>query len=142
MASPEKVIYTGIATSTGGRSGSARSSDGALDLTLSTPKELGGNGGTGTNPEQLFAAAYSACFIGAMQVVGAQRKTPLPENTSVTAEVGIGRIKKGFGIKVTLNISIPGWDRAETEAIAQAAHLVCPYSNATRNNIEVDLNVA
>lgn len=141
MASPEKVLYTGIATSTGGRAGTSKSSDGVLDLKLSTPKELGGDGGAGANPEQLFAAGYSACFIGAMKFVGAQRKTPLPDDTSITAEVGIGQIANGFGISVSMKISVPGWERAKAEEIVKAAHIVCPYSNATRNNIDVTLTV-
>lgn len=137
----EKVLYTARATSTGGREGTTASSDGALKVTLSTPKELGGAGGAGTNPEQLFAAGYSACFIGAMKVVAGKMKLPLPADTSITADVGIGPIPAGFSIQVALNISIPGMDKASAEALIDAAHQVCPYSNATRGNIDVALNL-
>lgn len=137
----EKVLYTAHATSTGGREGKSESSDGALKVTLSTPKEMGGAGGPGTNPEQLFAAGYSACFIGAMKFVAGQKKTPLPADTSITADVGIGPIPGGFGIQATLNVSIPGWDKAASQELVDAAHQVCPYSNATRGNIDVTLNI-
>jgi len=137
----DKVLYTAHATSTGGREGTSRSSDGALVLTLSTPKELGGAGGPGTNPEQLFAAGYSACFIGALKVVAGKAKIALPADTSITADVGIGPIPAGFSIQVALNVSIPGLDRAKAEELVHAAHQVCPYSNATRGNIDVALNV-
>jgi osmotically inducible protein OsmC len=137
----DKVLYTAHATSTGGREGTSRSSDGALVLTLSTPKELGGAGGPGTNPEQLFAAGYSACFIGALKVVAGKAKIALPADTSITADVGIGPIPAGFSIQVALNVSIPGLDRAKAEELVHAAHQVCPYSNATRGNIDVTLTV-
>ena len=137
----EKVLYTAHATSTGGRDGSSRSSDGALDVKLSVPKELGGAGGPGTNPEQLFAAGYSACFIGALKAVAGKQKVQVPQDTSIAADVGIGPIPTGFSIQVTLNISLPGMDRAAAQALVQAAHQVCPYSNATRGNIDVTLNV-
>jgi osmotically inducible protein OsmC len=137
----EKVLYTAHATSTGGREGSSKSSDGALDVRLSTPKELGGAGGPGTNPEQLFAAGYSACFIGAMKAVAAKQKLQLPQDLSIAADVGIGPIPAGFGIQATLNISLPGMDRAAAQALVDAAHQVCPYSNATRGNIDVTLNI-
>jgi Ohr subfamily peroxiredoxin len=137
----EKVLYTAHATSTGGREGTSRSSDGALEVRLSTPKELGGAGGPGTNPEQLFAAGYSACFIGALKVVAAKAKVALPADTSITADVGIGPIPAGFGIQVALNVSIPGVDRDTARKLVDAAHQVCPYSNATRGNIDVALNV-
>ncbi len=137
----DKVLYTAHATSTGGREGKSRSSDGVLDLTLSTPKELGGAGGPGTNPEQLFAAGYSACFIGAMKVVAGKMKLALPAETSIAADVSIGPIPAGFGIQVALNISIPGMDKASAEQLVHAAHQVCPYSNATRGNIDVALNL-
>jgi lipoyl-dependent peroxiredoxin len=112
-----------------------------LNLQLSTPKELGGAGGPGTNPEQLFASGYSACFIGAMKAVAARQKIALPADTSITAKVGIGPIPQGFGIEVDLAVSIPGMERAQAEALVHAAHQVCPYSNATRNNIDVRLSV-
>jgi Ohr subfamily peroxiredoxin len=139
--SVEKILYRAHATATGGRDGRARSSDGVLDIKLTTPKELGGAGGEGTNPEQLFAAGYSACFIGAMRFVAAQQKLNLPADTSIEGSVGIGQIPAGFGIEVELKISIPGMDRADAEALVQKAHQVCPYSNATRGNIDVTLTV-
>ncbi|EIM03947.1 organic hydroperoxide resistance protein [Rhodanobacter denitrificans] len=138
----EKVLYRSKATATGGRDGRATSSDNVLDVRLTTPKELGGAGGDGTNPEQLFAAGYSACFLGAMKFVAAQQKLQLPADTRVTGQVGIGPIPTGFGIEVELTISIPGLSRAEAEALVQKAHIVCPYSNATRNNIDVTLTIA
>jgi lipoyl-dependent peroxiredoxin len=138
----EKVLYTAHATSTGGRAGTSKSSDGVLDLTLTTPKELGGNGAVGTNPEQLFAAGYSACFIGAMKHVAMMQKVALPADTSITADVGIGQIPAGFGIQVAMTVTIPGMERAVAEKIVAAAHQVCPYSNATRGNIDVTLTVA
>ena len=138
----EKVLYTAHATSTGGRSGTSQSSDSVLDLTLTTPKELGGNGAVGTNPEQLFAAGYSACFIGAMKHVAMVQKIALPADTSIKADVGIGPIPAGFGIQVAMTVTIPGMDRAAAEKLVQAAHVVCPYSNATRGNIDVTLTVA
>jgi osmotically inducible protein OsmC len=137
----DKVLYTAHATSTGGREGKSSSSDGALNVTLSTPKELGGAGGPGTNPEQLFAAGYSACFIGAMKAVAGKLKISLPADLSITADVGIGPIPNGFGIQAALNISLPGMDRAAAEQLVNAAHQVCPYSNATRGNIDVTLTI-
>ena len=138
----EKVLYTAHATSTGGREGSSKSSDGVLDVKLTTPKELGGNGAVGTNPEQLFAAGYSACFLGAMKHVAMVQKVALPATTSTTADVGIGPIPAGFGIQVALTVTIPGMERAAAEKLVQSAHGVCPYSNATRGNIDVTLTVA
>ncbi|WP_304526516.1 organic hydroperoxide resistance protein [Halomonas sp. I5-271120] len=137
----EKVLYRAEATTTGGRDGSSQTSDGALSVSLSTPKELGGAGGNGTNPEQLFAAGYSACFIGAMKHIASQQKVKLPEATQVVGQVGIGQIPSGFGIEVALNVSLPGMDQAAAQALVDAAHQVCPYSNATRGNIDVTLNV-
>ena len=137
----DKVLYTAHATSTGGRAGTSQSSDGVLKLTLSTPKELGGAGGPGTNPEQLFACGYSACFIGAMKAVAAGQKIALPAEVSITADVGIGPIPAGFGIQVAMQISVPGMERAAAEALVAAAHKVCPYSNATRGNVDVTLTV-
>jgi Ohr subfamily peroxiredoxin len=141
MIKPEKVLYTAHAKSTGGREGTSRSDDGVLDVKLTTPKGLGGNGAVGTNPEQLFAAGYSACFIGAMKFVAGQQKIALPADTSINADVGIGPIPQGFGIQVALHVSIPGMDKAQAQKIVAAAHQVCPYSNATRGNIEVTLDV-
>ena len=135
----DKVLYTAHATSTGGREGSSKSSDGVLDVKLTTPKELGGNGATGTNPEQLFAAGYSACFLGAMKHVATTQKITLPADTSIKADVGIGPIPAGFGIQVAMAVTVPGMERAKAEKLVQDAHGVCPYSNATRGNIEVKL---
>ena len=136
----EKILYTARATSTGGRDGRSRTDDGKLEVKLAPPKEMGGNG-DGTNPEQLFAAGYSACFIGAMKFVAGTQKKVLPADTSIAAEVGIGPIPGGFGIQAALNVSIPGWAKADAEALVEAAHKVCPYSNATRGNIDVTLTV-
>jgi Ohr subfamily peroxiredoxin len=140
----EKAVYTAHATSTGGRTGTTESSDGRVKLNLSTPKELGGDGGAGTNPEQLFASGYSACFIGAMKAVAAKQKIKLPAEVSITAEVSIGAMvgKPGaFGIAVAMAVSVPGMERAAAEALVATAHEVCPYSNATRGNIDVTLTV-
>jgi Ohr subfamily peroxiredoxin len=137
-----KVLYTAHATSTGGREGSSKTSDNVLDVKLTTPKELGGNGAVGTNPEQLFAAGYSACFLGAMKHVAMMQKIALPADTSIKADVGIGPIPAGFGIQVGMTITVPGMDRAAAEKLVEAAHGVCPYSNATRGNIDVTLTVA
>ncbi|MAF03867.1 organic hydroperoxide resistance protein [Herbaspirillum huttiense] len=137
----EKALYTATATATGGREGSAKSSDGVLDVKLSTPKELGGAGGNGTNPEQLFAAGYSACFLGALKFVAGQAKVALPADASITGKVGIGQIPGGFGIEAELNISLPGIDQAVAQDLVNKAHQVCPYSNATRDNINVTLNL-
>jgi Ohr subfamily peroxiredoxin len=137
------VKYTTEATATGGRDGHARSQDGRFDVALSTPKELGGAGGDGSNPEQLFAAGYSACFIGALKVAGQQLKVKLPDNVAVTAKVGIGpRSAGGFGITTDLTVSLPGIDRAEAQRLVDAAHEICPYSNATRGNVDVGLTLA
>lgn len=143
----DKALYTAHATSTGGRAGSTESSDSALKLPLVTPKELGGAGadaGKGTNPEQLFAAGYSACFIGAMKAVAARQKIVLPAEVSIKSDVSIGLMtgKEGaFGIAVTMAISVPGMDKAAAEKLVAAAHEVCPYSNATRGNVDVALSV-
>ncbi|MCR5865138.1 MULTISPECIES: organic hydroperoxide resistance protein [Aquincola] len=140
----EKTLYTARATSTGGRDGKSKSDDGKLEVKLAPPKEMGGNG-EGTNPEQLFAAGYSACFLGAMKFVAGQQKASLPADTQIAAEVGIGPLaggKVGFGISAVLNITIPGWEQAKAQELVDAAHQVCPYSNATRGNIDVTLNVA
>ena len=137
----EKVVYQAHATSTGGRAGSTRSSDGLLDVKLTVPKEMGGAGG-GVNPEQLFAAGYSACFIGAMKFVAGQQKIALPADTSIDATVGIGQIPAGFGIEVQMTVRVPGMDKATAQGIVDKAHQVCPYSNATRGNIAVTITVA
>ena len=137
----DKVLYRAQAKATGGRDGRATSADDQIDLKLTTPKALGGAGGDGTNPEQLFAAGYSACFIGAMKVVAGKQNVSLPQDLSVTGEVGIGPSGEAFGIEVTLNISLPGMDKDQADKLVEAAHQVCPYSNATRGNIDVTLNV-
>lgn len=138
-----KSLYTATCISTGGRDGKSVSSDGALEVNLSTPKPLGGAGGPGTNPEQLFAAGYSACFIGAMKFVALQQNQKLPADLSVKAAVGIGEnpIGSGFAITVALDIDLPGMETADKQSLVDSAHQVCPYSNATRNNIDVALNV-
>lgn len=139
-----KILYTTAATSTGGRNGQSRSADGVLDVALTTPKALGGDGAAGTNPEQLFAAGYSACFLGALKFVAGKEKVKVPENTTVTATVGVGPRNdgSGFSIDVDLAVSIPGLDAATARALVDKAHVVCPYSHATRGNIEVGLTVA
>lgn len=136
------VLYTTSATATGGRDGEAATKDGSFKVKLSTPKELGGAGGPGNNPEQLFASGYSACFIGAMKFVASQKKQSVPADTTVTATVGIGpRSEGGFGLTVALDVSLPGMDKAAAQQLVNEAHQVCPYSNATRNNIDVKLTV-
>jgi lipoyl-dependent peroxiredoxin len=137
----DKVLYTAHATATGGRDGRAKSSDGRIDVVLKPPKEMGGTG-EGVNPEQLFAAGYAACFIGAIKFVGGQQKIAVPADTSIESSVGIGPIPQGFGIQVELKITIPGVDRAVAQSLIENAHKVCPYSNATRGNIEVTLTLA
>jgi osmotically inducible protein OsmC len=137
------VIYKTKATATGGRDGSARSDDGSVDVKLVVPKEMGGPGGVGANPEKLFAAGYSACFLGAMKAVSGKVGVKVPADATVTAEVGFGpRSEGGFGITADLTITLPGVDKAEAEKLAHAAHEVCPYSNATRNNVDVGLHIA
>ena len=136
----EKVVYTAKAKATGGRDGRVTSSDQFLDVKLAVPKAMGGPGG-GTNPEELFAAGYSACFLGAMKFVANRDKLKISHDAYIEAEVGIGPIPTGFGIEVTLNVHLEGLDANEAQSLVNAAHVVCPYSNATRNNIDVTLNV-
>jgi osmotically inducible protein OsmC len=136
----DKVLYTAKAHTTGGREGRATTDDGLLDVTLQPPKEMGGKGGA-TNPEQLFAAGYSACFIGALKFVAGQKKIAVPADTAVDASVAIGPIPDGFGLAVEMAVSLPGMDRAAAQELVDAAHIVCPYSNATRGNIDVTLTV-
>src|SRR6202163_516584 len=138
----EKVMYRAHAKVTGGRDGRASSADTVPDMTLTVPREMGGAGEVGTNPEQLFAAGYSACFLGALKYVAGQQKINLPATTSIAGSVGIGPIPTGFGIEVELKISVPDLPREQVEALVQKAHIVCPYSNATRGNIDVKLVVA
>jgi osmotically inducible protein OsmC len=136
------VKYTTTATATGGRDGRAATKDGAFEVKLGIPKELGGPGGPGNNPEQLFAAGYAACFLGAMKHVAAKDGSRVPEDTTVTASVGIGpRSEGGFGLDIGLDVAMPGVERAAAEALVEKAHQVCPYSNATRNNVPVRLRV-
>lgn len=137
----EKVLYRGKSQATGGRDGRVSSQDGGFEMRLTTPKELGGAGGAGANPEQLFAAGYSACFIGAMKFVAGQEKIKLPDDTSITGIVGIGQIPGGFGIETELQVSIPGMDKAQAQALVEKAHKVCPYSNATRGNMDVKFTI-
>lgn len=137
----DKVIYTARAHTTGGREGSSRSDDGLLEVRLSPPKAMGG-AGNGSNPEQLFASGYSACFMGAMKHVAGMKKIAVPANAAIDAEVDIGPIPQGFGIAVRMTIHLPGLDRAVAEDLVHTAHQVCPYSNATRGNIPVTLTVA
>ena len=139
---PTTVLYTTKATANGGRDGRAKTADGTLDVALSTPKELGGGGGSGNNPEQLFAAGYSACFLGAMKAVAAKGGPKIPNDATVTATVGIGpRSEGGFGLDIALDISMPGVPKEEARELVDKAHQVCPYSNATRGNVDVRLNV-
>jgi osmotically inducible protein OsmC len=139
MTTSVTPLYTAHAKATGGREGIAASDDNRLNVKLSTPKELGGAGGEGTNPEQLFAAGYAACFIGALKFVGGQKKVAVPADASIESSVGIGPIPAGFGINVTLKISLPGIAPEVADELIAAAHQVCPYSNATRGNIDVTL---
>jgi len=139
MTTAITALYTANATATGGREGTAASDDGRLSVKLSTPKELGGNGGEGTNPEQLFASGYAACFIGALKFVGAQKKVTVPAEASINASVGIGQTATGFGLEVTLRVNLPGIADDTARDLIAAAHIVCPYSNATRGNINVTL---
>lgn len=139
MATLEKVLYTARAKSTGGREGTSRSDDGKLDVTLTAP----GTQGPGTNPEQLFAAGYSACFIGAIKAVAGKTNVKVPQDLSIDAEVDLGPIPgNAYGIAVRLTVHLPGMERQAAEELVEAAHHVCPYSNATRGNIEVALRVA
>lgn len=137
----EKIVYTAHATATGGRDGRATSSDGVLDVKLGLPKEMGGAGGEVSNPEQLFAAGYSACFLGALKHVASLEKVRIPADAKIEGSVGIGQIPGGFGIEVALDITLPGVERSVAEELVEKAHQVCPYSNATRGNIDVTLTV-
>jgi osmotically inducible protein OsmC len=142
QAMPINVLYETRATATGGRVGHAATADGNLKVTLARPKELGGTGGAGTNPEQLFAAGYAACFVSSMQFVATQGGPKVPADANVTATVGIGpRAEGGFGLEVALEIYLPGLTKADAEALVQKAHHVCPYSNATRNSLNVRLSI-
>lgn len=142
MSNP-KIVYTATATAKGGRAGHVRSSDGVIDIDLRVPKEMGGPGGAASNPEQLFAAGYAACFEGAVRFVANQKKVAVPADTSVTGHVGIGpREPTGFGIAVQLDVHLPGLDRAVAQDLIDTAHRdICPYSHATRNNVEVTIKL-
>lgn len=137
----DTVIYRANATATGGRNGQGTSNDGQLNVKLVKPKELGGTGEPGTNPEQLFAVGYAACFLGAMQFVAGRDKIAMPADVSINALVGISPIPNGFTIEVKLRISLPGMSRDTAQTLVHAAHIVCPYSNATRGNIDVTLTI-
>lgn len=141
MLDLQKVLYRGKAKATGGRDGRVRTENGDLDVKLTTPKELGGAGGAGTNPEQLFAAGYSACFLSALKFVAGQQKIRLPDESSITGNVGIGPIPGGFGLEVELQISVPQLEKETVSALVDKAHTVCPYSNSTKGNIKVTLNL-
>ncbi len=141
MTPLDKVLYTAKAHTTGGRDGASRSDDGLLEVKLSPPKAMGG-AGTATNPEQLFAAGYSACFMGALKHVATMKKIAIPADASIDAEVDIGPIPQGFGIAARLTVSLPGMDRHVAQELVEAAHKVCPYSNATRGNIDITLTLA
>jgi osmotically inducible protein OsmC len=138
------ILYTTKASATGGRQGHARTEDGKVDVQLDTPKELGGGGGPGTNPEQLFAAGYSACYLGALKYVAGQQKVKISDDAKVTTSVGIGPREDGggFGLEISMQVSLPGVDRAKAEALIKAAHVVCPYSHAIRGNHEVKTTLA
>ena len=138
MATLDKVLYTARTHTTGGRDGASRSDDGRLDVKHTPP----GAPGNGTNPEQLFAAGYSACFIGAIKAVAGQMKVAVPADVAVDGEVDLGPITGGYGIAARLTVSLPGMDRAQAQAVIDAAHQVCPYSNATRGNIDVTITLA
>jgi Ohr subfamily peroxiredoxin len=136
-----QVLYKAVVTSTSGRDGRAVSNDQHLDVKLSMPKELGGAGGEATNPEQLFAAGYSACFLSALKFIAGQQKIAIPADATVRAEVGIGQIPQGFGLDVELFIALPGVDAELAQNLVAKAHQVCPYSNATRNSLDVRLTL-
>ena len=135
------ILYTAHATSTGGRSGHGATDDGALDVTLTTPKSMGGDGAQGTNPEQLFAVGYSACFLGALKAAARKESIKIPDDASISADVSIGPRDdgQGFGLAVQLTARVPGLERAKLEDLLQKAHIICPYSDATRGNIDVKL---
>ncbi|OKO73720.1 organic hydroperoxide resistance protein [Bradyrhizobium sp. NAS96.2] len=141
MMRPEKILYETEVTATGGRDGKAASADGLPSVSLSVPKSLGGPGGEGTNPEQLFAAGYAACFLGAVKLVARTRKVAPAEEPSVIAKVAMGPVPVGYALAVELKVSLPGVEKAVAEEIVAGAHERCPYSNATRGNIDVKLTV-
>lgn len=134
-----KIMYTAKVTAKGGREGEAVSNDGLLRVKMSAPKETGG---TATNPEQLFAAGYAACFLSALNLVAGKKKIAVSEESTVTAEVSLGPLGEGFGLAVKLLVSVPGMDAGQVRELAEAAHKICPYSNATRNNVDVEIVAA
>jgi Ohr subfamily peroxiredoxin len=138
-----KALYHAHGHATGGRTGEGATDDGKVDVKLSTPKELGGDGGVGTNPEQLFSVGWSACFLGALKYVAGQEKVKIPEDAKVETTVGIGPREDGtgFGLTAVLKVHVPGMDHAEAEKLVQKADIVCPYSHATRGNIHKELHV-
>jgi osmotically inducible protein OsmC len=138
IAQLDKVLYTANAHVTGGRDGAARTDDGRLDIKLSSP----GTPGTGTNPEQLFAAGYAACFVGAMKAVAGMQKITLPADLAVDSRVNLGKVGQAYGISAELDVSLPGMERAAAQKLVDDAHQVCPYSNATRGNIDVTIKLA
>ena len=139
-----KTLYTAHGSATGGREGQAATDTGNVKLVLNTPKELGGGGGEGTNPEQLFAMGYSACFLGALKFAAGKEKVKIPDDAKVSADIGIGARDdgQGFGITAKLTVSVPGLDKAAVEDLVKKAHVVCPYSHATKGNIPVETTVA
>ncbi|WP_102224754.1 organic hydroperoxide resistance protein [Acidimangrovimonas sediminis] len=140
MQKPEKILFSTEMTAHGGRDGKVESPDGSFTLSLSVPKEIGGPGGEGSNPEQLFAAGYAACFLSALKLVARQGKVSLPAETAITAKVSLGPVEVGYALVVALTASVPGVDTAVVEKLLAEAHARCPYSNATRGNIEVTLS--
>lgn len=138
------ILYRTQATATGGRTGRAATIDGTFSVALVTPKELGGPGGEGANPEQLFASGYAACFLGALKFVAGQRKVKISDDSTVTAAVGIGKRDdgQGFGLDVALTIALPGVDPDVARELVEEAHVVCPYSDMTRNGLAVRLSLA
>ncbi len=141
---PVNVIYKTSATASGGgRDGHTVSDDKSVDLELVVPKEMGGPGGTGANPEKLFAAGYAACFLGAMRAVSGDVGVKVPDSVTVAATVGLGeRSEGGYGVTADLLITLPGVDRSDAEKLVAKAHEICPYSNATRGNLDVGLTIA
>ncbi|KKB13096.1 organic hydroperoxide resistance protein [Devosia geojensis] len=138
-----KVLYTAKATSTGGRTGHGATDDGVLDVTLTTPKEMGGDGARGTNPEQLFAVGYSACFLGAIKAAGRKTGVKIPEESTVTAQVSFVDREdgEGFWIKAALEVNLPGIDKDTAADVVRRAHVICPYSEVSRKGFEVTLDV-
>jgi Ohr subfamily peroxiredoxin len=139
-----KTLYTAHGSATGGREGRARTDTGTIELVLNTPRELGGGGGDGANPEQLFAMGYSACYLGALKFVAGKEKVTIPDDAKVSAAIGIGPRDdgEGFGITAKLTVSLPGLDKAVAEDLVKKAHVVCPYSHATKGNIPIETIIA